>query len=157
MIHTNSGSVENTSVAEEGNTSGPAAGNVGGGNCKTEEKESPGEISTNSSSSTTLDPYPKKLRDTVHARLKSDAIICTVVFVLVTLIHWTGFFAQLQPNLNYVLWILAGILGFSLHYVLPQLRKQVSIFLFILDDNIMNIYVLKDQFFKVYMIVNLTD
>ena len=130
MIHTNSGSVENTSVAEEGNTSGPAAaGNVGGRNCKTEEKESPGEISTNSSSSTTLDPYPKKLRDTVHARLKSDAIICTVVFVLVTLIHWTGFFAQLQPNLNYVLWILAGILGFSLHYVLPQLRKQVSIFL----------------------------
>ena len=133
MIHTNSGSVENTSVAEEGNTSGPSGNNVG---CKTDEKESPGEISTNSSSSTTLDPYPKKLRDTVHARLKSDAIICTVVFVLVTLIHWTGFFAQLQPNLNYVLWILAGILGFSLHYVLPQLRKQVSTFLFILDYGI---------------------
>ena len=122
MIHTHSGSVENTSVAE-------VEGGNNTTNVKSEEKESPGEISTNSSSSsTTLDPYPKKLRDTVHARLKSDAIICTVVFVLVTLIHWTGFFAQLQPNLNYVLWILAGILGFSLHYVLPQLRKQVSPF-----------------------------
>ena len=113
MIHTNSGSIENTSVAEEGNA-------------KIDEKESPGEISNTSTN--VLDPYPKKLRDTVHARLKSDAIICTVVFVVVTLIHWTGFFAKLQPNLNYVLWILAGILGFSLHYVLPQLRKQVSIF-----------------------------
>jgi len=124
MIHTHSGSVENTSVAE-------VEGGNNTTNVKSEEKESPGEISTNSSSSsTTLDPYPKKLRDTVHARLKSDAIICTVVFVLVTLIHWTGFFAQLQPNLNYVLWILAGILGFSLHYVLPQLRKQVSPFIF---------------------------
>ena len=123
MIHTNSGSIENTSVAEEGNAAAATATNS-----KMDEKESPGEISNTSASSTNvLDPYPKKLRDTVHARLKSDAIICTVVFVVVTLIHWTGFFAKLQPNLNYVLWILAGILGFSLHYVLPQLRKQVSL------------------------------
>ena len=31
----------------------------------------------------------------------------------------------LQPNLNYVLWIMASIFGFGLHYVLPQLRKQL--------------------------------
>jgi len=30
-----------------------------------------------------------------------------------------------QPNLNYVLWIMAGLLGFMLHYVIPQLRKQL--------------------------------
>merc|ERR1712020_161776 len=63
--------------------------------------------------------------DTVNARLKSDAITCTAIFVLTTLLHWSGFFAKLQPNLNYVLWIMTGILGFSQHYVLPQLRKQL--------------------------------
>ena len=71
------------------------------------------------------DPLPKKLRDTVNARLKSDGFICVIVAVVTFLLHWSGFFAKLQPNLNYVLWILAGIFGFVLHYVLPQLRKQL--------------------------------
>ena len=80
---------------------------------------------TTGSGSGPVDPYPKKLRDTVNARLKSDAITCTTIFVLTTLLHWSGFFAKLQPNLNYVLWIMTGLLGFSQHYVLPQLRKQL--------------------------------
>ena len=82
-------------------------------------------VGTAGSGLSTVDPYPKKLRDTVNGRLKSDAIICTAIFVLTTLLHWSGFFARLQPNLNYVLWIMTGILGFSQHYVLPQLRKQL--------------------------------
>lgn len=84
---------------------------------------SPGECSVNSNSP--VDPFPKKLRDTVNARLKSDAIMCVFIAVLTTLLHWSGVFAKLQPNLNYVLWIMAGILGFMLHYVIPQLRKQL--------------------------------
>ena len=75
--------------------------------------------------STVSDPLPKKLRDTVNARLKSDGFVCVLAAVVTFLLHWSGFFAKLQPNLNYVLWILAGIFGFLLHYVLPQLRKQL--------------------------------
>ena len=74
---------------------------------------------------TVSDPLPKKLRDTVNARLKSDGFVCVLAAVVTFLLHWSGFFAKLQPNLNYVLWILAGIFGFLLHYVLPQLRKQL--------------------------------
>jgi hypothetical protein len=75
--------------------------------------------------SSVTDPLPKKLRDTVNARLKSDGFVCVIAAVVTFLLHWSGFFARLQPNLNYVLWILAGIFGFLLHYVLPQLRKQL--------------------------------
>ena len=75
--------------------------------------------------SSVTDPLPKKLRDTVNARLKSDGFVCVIAAVVTFLLHWSGFFAKLQPNLNYVLWIWAGIFGFLLHYVLPQLRKQL--------------------------------
>merc|ERR1719336_1795625 len=33
------------------------------------------------------DPLPKKLRDTVNARLKNDAIICSVAAIAVFLLH----------------------------------------------------------------------
>ena len=71
------------------------------------------------------DPLPKKLRDTVNARLKSDGFVCIIAAVVTFLLHWSGFFAKLQPNLNYVIWSLAGIFGFFLHYVLPQVRKKL--------------------------------
>ena len=74
---------------------------------------------------TSQDPLPKKLCDTVYGRLKSDAIICVLIAVITFLLHWSGFFSLLQPNLNYVLWIVAAVIGFLLHYVLPQLRKQL--------------------------------
>ena len=83
--------------------------------------------STLSSSNTaaTQDPLPKKLCDTVYARLKSDAIICVLIAVVTFFLHWSGFFRLLQPNLNYVLWVLAVVIGFFLNYILPQLRKQL--------------------------------
>jgi hypothetical protein len=131
VIHNGAGSVENTSVDDGvGGGSGSAAGNETKSTpttaTGTNRDASPADSSgSNATSGSEKDPYPKKLRDTVNARLKSDAIICTAIFVLTTLLHWTGFFSKLQPNLNYVLWILTGILGFSQHYVLPQLRKQL--------------------------------
>ena len=33
-------------------------------------------------------------------RLKSDAILCVVIAVAVTLLHWSGFFAKLQVLMN---------------------------------------------------------
>jgi hypothetical protein len=72
-----------------------------------------------------VDPLPLKLQRTVHDRLKSDVIICTLVALFVFGIHCSTVFAALQPELNPVLWAVAGFLGFILHYVFPQLRKQL--------------------------------
>ena len=80
---------------------------------------------SSSNTMTTQDPLPKKLCDTVYARLKSDAIICVLIAVVTFFLHWSGFFRLLQPNLNYVLWVVAVVIGFFLHYILPQLRKQL--------------------------------
>ena len=132
VIHNGAGSVENTSVEDavggndfnvNGSKSTPTTATAA--NRDASPADSSGSNGTAGSGLSTVDPYPKKLRDTVNGRLKSDAIICTAIFVLTTLLHWSGFFARLQPNLNYVLWIMTGILGFSQHYVLPQLRKQL--------------------------------
>ena len=99
-------------------------------NESTDKVPSPSKSSTEStlSSSNTLmaqDPLPKKLCDTVYARLKSDAIICVLIAVVTFFLHWSGFFRLLQPNLNYVLWVVAVVIGFFLNYILPQLRKQL--------------------------------
>ena len=80
---------------------------------------------SDSGATTSHDPLPKKLCDTVYARLKSDAIVCVIIAVVTFLLHWSGFFRHLQPNLNYVLWIVAVVIGFFLNYILPQLRKQL--------------------------------
>ncbi|XP_023722503.1 pecanex-like protein 1 isoform X5 [Cryptotermes secundus] len=72
-----------------------------------------------------VDPLPLKLQHTVHARLKSDVIVCTLVAVFVFGIHCSTVFVALQPELNPVLWAVVGFLGFILHYVFPQLRKQL--------------------------------
>ncbi|CAG4961455.1 unnamed protein product [Colias eurytheme] len=70
------------------------------------------------------DPLPKKLQETVNARLKNDVIVCTFLGLLVFGLHCTTVFTTLKPQLNTVLWIIAGILGWILHYLIPQLRKQ---------------------------------
>ncbi|XP_052742200.1 protein pecanex isoform X2 [Bicyclus anynana] len=70
------------------------------------------------------DPLPKKLQATVNARLKNDVIVCTFLGLFVFGLHCTTVFTTLRPQLNTVLWIIAGILGWVLHYVTPQLRKQ---------------------------------
>ncbi|RZF44945.1 hypothetical protein LSTR_LSTR016898 [Laodelphax striatellus] len=72
-----------------------------------------------------VDPLPGKLQRTVNARLKSDLIICTVIAVFVFGIHCSSVFTALQPELNPVLWSVTGCIGFLLHYIVPQLRKQL--------------------------------
>ena len=104
-----SGSVENTSVDEACNSQENNTGGGAGTTTKSPEKtrESPGSAATggngsspqnadSSSNGTSMDPFPKKLRDTVHARLKSDGIMCIVIVVATTLLHWSGFFDKLQ-------------------------------------------------------------
>ena len=70
------------------------------------------------------DPLPKKLRDTVNARLKNDAIVCLVTAVAVFLVHQSKVFVAAFPTLDLVLWLLAVVTGFLFHYLLPHLRKQ---------------------------------
>lgn len=72
-----------------------------------------------------IDPLPQKLQKTVNARLKSDVIMCALIGVFVFGIHCSTVFTALQPELSPVLWSIAGVLGFILHYVLPQFRKQL--------------------------------
>ncbi|XP_026667841.1 pecanex-like protein 1 isoform X1 [Ceratina calcarata] len=72
-----------------------------------------------------VDPLPEKLRATVNARLKNDLIVCAVIGTLSFGIHCSTVFTALQPELNPVLWGIASCLGFLLHYIVPQLRKQL--------------------------------
>lgn len=72
-----------------------------------------------------VDPLPLKLQKTVNARLKSDVILCALIGVFVFGIHCSTVFTALQPDLSPVLWSIAGVLGFLLHYIIPQLRKQL--------------------------------
>ncbi|GJQ81500.1 putative C-terminus pecanex protein [Trypoxylus dichotomus] len=71
------------------------------------------------------DPLPEKLRKTVNARLKSDVIVCSLIALLVFGIHASTVFTVLQPNLCPIIWCTLGSLGFLLHYIVPQLRKQL--------------------------------
>ena len=75
------------------------------------------------------DPLPEKLRNTVHARLVHDAIVCTVIAVVVFAVHSSTVFTVLlkeeNPDLFTTLWIFATLFGFLIHYVVPQLRKQL--------------------------------
>lgn len=72
-----------------------------------------------------IDPLPLKLQKTVNARLKSDVILCPLIAVLVFGVHCSTVFTALQPELTPIFWSIAGILGFLLHYILPQFRKQL--------------------------------
>lgn len=71
------------------------------------------------------DPLPHKLQKTVHARLKNDVLLCTAIALLVFGIHASTVFTALQPELSPVLRCTAAIFGFFVHYVIPQLRKQL--------------------------------
>lgn len=71
------------------------------------------------------DPLPYKLQKTVNARLKNDMILCTLVAVLVFGIHASTVFTVLQPELSPVLWSISAVVGVILHYIIPQLRKQL--------------------------------
>lgn len=71
------------------------------------------------------DPLPGKLKGTVNARLKNDFLVCIVIGVLVFSLHSSTVFTVLQPELNPILQTFAIVLGFLLHYVLPQMRKYL--------------------------------
>uniref|UniRef100_A0A182PA91 Pecanex-like protein n=1 Tax=Anopheles epiroticus TaxID=199890 RepID=A0A182PA91_9DIPT len=71
------------------------------------------------------DPLPRKLQDTVTARLKNDAVVCVVLSVAMFSLHCSTVFTVLQPEINHVLHSGACILGFLMHYIVPQLRKHL--------------------------------
>ena len=71
------------------------------------------------------DPLPKKLQHTVTARLKNDVVICLVLGLIVFSLHCSTIFTVLQPNVNHVLRGIACVVGFLVHYILPQLRKHL--------------------------------
>lgn len=69
------------------------------------------------------DPLPQKLKATVQSRLKNDSLVCVVIAALMFSLHSSTVFTVLQPELNPVLRAFVIVLGFLLHYVIPQMRK----------------------------------
>ncbi|KAL5275801.1 pcx family protein [Megaselia abdita] len=76
-------------------------------------------------SSSSVDPLPEKLQHTINTRLKNDMIVSTFLGFAIFGLHASTVFTVLQPDLNNVLYILAAILGFILHYAIPQSRKHM--------------------------------
>lgn len=70
------------------------------------------------------DPLPKKLQSTVTIRLKNDLFVCTIMGLIFFALHTSTIFKVLQPNLNIVLHVIAILMGFVLHYIIPQIRKH---------------------------------
>uniref|UniRef100_A0A667YK58 Pecanex-like protein n=1 Tax=Myripristis murdjan TaxID=586833 RepID=A0A667YK58_9TELE len=60
--------------------------------------------------------------------LHSDLVMCPLMAVITFAISASTVFIALQPALSFVLYILAGVVGFLTHYLLPQLRKQLPWF-----------------------------
>ncbi|XP_077089481.1 pecanex-like protein 3 isoform X1 [Siphateles boraxobius] len=74
------------------------------------------------------DPLPEKLRNSVKETLHSDLVMCPLMAIITFAISASTVFIALQPALSFVLYILAGVVGFLTHYLLPQLRKQLPWF-----------------------------
>uniref|UniRef100_A0A672PC59 Pecanex-like protein n=1 Tax=Sinocyclocheilus grahami TaxID=75366 RepID=A0A672PC59_SINGR len=74
------------------------------------------------------DPLPEKLRNSVKETLHSDLVMCPLMAIITFAISASTVFIALQPALSFVLYILAGVVGFTTHYLLPQLRKQLPWF-----------------------------
>nr|XP_033809608.1 pecanex-like protein 3 isoform X3 [Geotrypetes seraphini] len=74
------------------------------------------------------DPLPEKLRSSVREILHSDLIMCVLIAVITFAISASTVFIALKSVLGFVLYALAGFLGFLAHYLLPQLRKQLPWF-----------------------------
>uniref|UniRef100_A0A8C9YEE9 Pecanex-like protein n=1 Tax=Sander lucioperca TaxID=283035 RepID=A0A8C9YEE9_SANLU len=74
------------------------------------------------------DPLPEKLHNSVKEILHSDLVMCPLMAVITFAISASTVFIALQPALSLVLYILAGVVGFITHYLLPQLRKQLPWF-----------------------------
>uniref|UniRef100_A0A8C8UCR2 Pecanex-like protein n=1 Tax=Peromyscus maniculatus bairdii TaxID=230844 RepID=A0A8C8UCR2_PERMB len=74
------------------------------------------------------DPLPEKMRQSVREVLHSDLVMCMVIAVLTFAISASTVFIALKSVLGFVLYALAGAVGFFTHYLLPQLRKQLPWF-----------------------------
>uniref|UniRef100_A0A670ZH93 Pecanex-like protein n=1 Tax=Pseudonaja textilis TaxID=8673 RepID=A0A670ZH93_PSETE len=74
------------------------------------------------------DPLPEKLRNSLREILHSDLVMCFIIAVLTFAISASTVFIALESVLGYVLYALAGLVGFVTHYLLPQLRKQLPWF-----------------------------
>lgn len=72
-----------------------------------------------------VDPLPNKLKSTVNSRLKNDFLVCTVIGVIVFSLHSSTVFTALQPELNPILQGFVIVIGFILHYFIPQMRKYL--------------------------------
>lgn len=71
------------------------------------------------------DPLPRKLQHTVNSRLKNDFLVCLVIFGALLSLHCSTVFTVLQPELNKILRVSVSVLGFLLHYIIPQMRKHL--------------------------------
>uniref|UniRef100_A0A8D0L6T7 Pecanex-like protein n=1 Tax=Sphenodon punctatus TaxID=8508 RepID=A0A8D0L6T7_SPHPU len=74
------------------------------------------------------DPLPEKLSSSLREILHSDLVMCLVIAVLTFAVSASTVFIALKSVLGYVLYALAGLVGFLTHYLLPQLRKQLPWF-----------------------------
>uniref|UniRef100_A0A4W5K2E0 Pecanex-like protein n=1 Tax=Hucho hucho TaxID=62062 RepID=A0A4W5K2E0_9TELE len=74
------------------------------------------------------DPLPEKLRNSVKEIFHSDLVMCPLMAVITFAVSASTVFIALQPALSYVLYMVAGGVGFLTHYLLPQLRKQLPWF-----------------------------
>lgn len=92
-----------------------------------EETKPDAKVLPNEEEEEEQDSLPRRMRETVVARLRSDAIVCPLVAILVFGVHCSTVFTsrQLQPILGQVLWMTPSALGLLLHYLVPQLRKQL--------------------------------
>uniref|UniRef100_A0A8C7SAS1 Pecanex-like protein n=1 Tax=Oncorhynchus mykiss TaxID=8022 RepID=A0A8C7SAS1_ONCMY len=74
------------------------------------------------------DPLPEKLHNSVKEMFHSDLVMCPLMAVITFAISASTVFIALQPALSYILYMVAGGVGFLTHYLLPQLRKQLPWF-----------------------------
>uniref|UniRef100_A0A6Q2ZN15 Pecanex-like protein n=1 Tax=Esox lucius TaxID=8010 RepID=A0A6Q2ZN15_ESOLU len=74
------------------------------------------------------DPLPEKLRNSVREIFHSDLVMCPLMAVITFAISASTVFIALQVTLSYILYMVAGVVGFVTHYLLPQLRKQLPWF-----------------------------
>ncbi|XP_059159298.1 pecanex-like protein 1 isoform X2 [Physella acuta] len=74
-----------------------------------------------------VDPLPEKLKKCLVQRLQSDAIVCVAVTILTFAVHVSTAFTSpaLQPDLSDALYLIAASVGFLVHYVIPQMRKEM--------------------------------
>ncbi|KAL3873552.1 hypothetical protein ACJMK2_036651 [Sinanodonta woodiana] len=74
-----------------------------------------------------IDPLPGKLKKCVSERLQSDLLISVVILILVFAVHVSTVFTSpnLQPLLSDILYYVVASFGFLIHYLIPQLRKEM--------------------------------